>query len=70
MLFPSRTNTALFALFRGATLDSQIACALGGIPSYPRQLTYAHTSQNTLRGESPCAFDCALGGPFDDLFPA
>ena len=40
--------------------------ALCGIPSYSRQLTYAHTSQNT----PPRAFDCALRGPFGGLSPA
>ena len=43
-------------------------CALSRIPSYPRQLTYASTSQNTLRDTISPAFDCALSGPFDDLF--
>ena len=58
-------------IIRGATLDSQQCksrcCALGRILSYPRQLTYAHTSQNTLW---QATFDCALSGPFDNLFLA
>ena len=33
------------------------------IPTYFRQLTYAHTSQNTR----PAAFPCALRGPFGSL---
>ena len=51
--------------FRGATLNSRISRALGGILTYPRQLTYAPTSQNTLL----FGFQCALSGPFDGLFP-
>ena len=39
--------------------------ALCGIPSYPRQLTYAPRR----RILSPPAFDCALRGPFGGLFP-
>lgn len=50
---------------RGATLIHGITRALSRIPTYPRQLTYAHTLQNTL-GISP--FDCTLSGPFDNLF--
>ena len=46
-------------------LDSRVfPCALCRIPAYPRQLTYAHTSQNTQTEKS---FDCALGGPFGRL---
>ena len=37
---------------RGATLIHGIIRALSRIPTYPRQLTYAHTLQNTL-GKSP-----------------
>ena len=33
---------------RGATLIHGITRALSRIPTYPRQLTYAHTLQNTL----------------------
>ena len=40
--------------------------ALCGIPSYPRQLTYAPRR----RILSLPAFDCALRGPFGGLFPA
>jgi len=62
MNFLPRTNKTLI---RGATLihghDSR---ALDGVPTYPRQLTYAHTSQNTRYK----IFDCALSGPFDNLF--
>ncbi len=47
-------------------LDSQ-KCALFRILTYPRQLTYAETLQNTLRKN---AFDCTLSGPFDELFLA
>ena len=43
-----------------------VSRALCGIRSYSRQLTYAHTSQNTRL----IAFDCALRGPFGGLFPA
>ena len=39
--------------------------ALCGIPVYPRQLTYAPTSQATKHR----AFHSALRGPFDNLFP-
>lgn len=38
------------------------------VPTYPGQLTYALTSQNT-QTEHP-SFDCALGGPFDELCSA
>ena len=38
-------------LIRGATLIHGMTRALGGIPTYPRQLTYALTSRNTLQ---PC----------------
>ena len=37
---------------RGATLIHGITRALSRIPRYPRQLTYAHTLQNTL-GKDP-----------------
>ena len=40
----SRTNHPI----RGATLFHGLTRALCGIPLYPRQLTYAPTSQNTL----------------------
>ena len=40
--------------------------ALSGIPTYPRQLTYAPTLQNTLCEYD--TFDCTLSGPFDDLY--
>ena len=36
-------------MIRGATLISRLTRALSEVPSYPRQLTYAHTLQNTLR---------------------
>ncbi|MDO4426222.1 MAG: hypothetical protein Q4D17_10730, partial [Planctomycetia bacterium] len=36
------------------------------IPTYPRQLTYANTSQNTQH-RNPRVFDCALSGPFAEL---
>ena len=36
-------------MIRGATLIHGLTRALVGIPSYPRQLTYALTLQNTLR---------------------
>ena len=52
-------------IIRGATLIHSMTCALSGIPSYPRQLTCALTSQNTLW---KATFDCALSGPFDNLF--
>ena len=56
-------------IIRGATSNlREIPRALSRIPSYPRQLTYASTSQNTLRDTISPAFDCALSGPFDDLF--
>ena len=45
----------------------QWRCTLSRIPAYPRQLTYAHTSQNT-RYNIDYTFDCALSGPFDNLF--
>ena len=51
-------------LIRGATLIHGPCRALCGIPLYPRQLTYAHTLQNTRQ----YAFDCTLRGPFDNLF--
>ena len=66
-------------LHRGATLIHGHLCrALSEIPSYPRQVTYAFTLQNTLLPEIsfllekhfPSAFDCTLSGPFDDLFSA
>lgn len=50
---------------RGATLIHGITRALSRIPTYPRQLTYAHTLQNTLES---LPFDCTLGGPFANLF--
>ena len=40
------------------------------VPSYLRQLTYALTSQNTRHFTEITAFDCALCGPFDELFSA
>ena len=49
---------------RGATLIHGLTRALGGIPSYSRQLTYAFTSQSTRILKS---FDCALSGPFGNL---
>ena len=51
---------------RGATLIHGIYRALSRIPTYPRQLTYAHTSQNTQH-RNAVFFDCALSGPFDNL---
>ncbi len=36
-----------FKITRGATLIHGLTRALGGIPAYSRQLTYALTSQNT-----------------------
>ena len=59
--FLSRTNKT----YSRCHLDSRDSRALSGIHKYPRQLTYAHTLQNTLRCP---AFDCTLRGPFDDLF--
>ena len=50
---------------RGATLIHGKGRALSRIPTYPRQLTYALTLQNTQR--RACAFDCTLRGPFDGL---
>ena len=38
--------------------------ALCGVPTYSRQLTYAHTSRNTRRNAVPRA----LSGPFDRQF--
>ena len=43
----SRTNSFNIDTIRGATLIHGLPRALGRIPSYPRQLTYACTSQNT-----------------------
>ena len=60
-VFLSRTNKKLI---RGATLIRSGCCALCGIQTYPRQLTYANTLQNTLHN----AFHCTLSGPFDELF--
>ena len=48
----------IYLITRGATLlrdpfrDVRTLRALFGIPTYSRQLTYAHTSQNT----GPCGF--------------
>jgi len=40
-------TSSKFKITRGATLIHGLTRALGGIPSYSRQLTYALTSQNT-----------------------
>ena len=76
---PSRTNKA-WPFIRGATLTSwERPHALGGMPTHPRQLTYA------LRCRILCgrhtAVPCTLSGPFrekaakrriflDERFPA
>ncbi len=54
-------------LIRGATLIHGMNRALVRIQSYPRQLTYASTLQNTP-GTDTYPFDCTLRGPFDKLF--
>lgn len=62
-------------MIRGATLVHGLSLlpgrALCGVPSYPRQLTYALTSWSTplavCQVQLPW-FDHALSGPFDDLF--
>ena len=47
---------------RGATLLYRKICTLDGIPTYPRQLTYA--ARCRILGIT--AFDCTLSGPFDN----
>ena len=41
-------STKKYIKIRGATLIHGMTRALSEIPTYPRQLTYAHTLQNTL----------------------
>ena len=57
-----------FYMIRGATLIHESPRALSRIPSYPRQITSACNvaEYSTLK----CVFDCALSGPFDNLFLA
>ena len=44
---PRNLSSSRANKIRGATLIHGLRRALCGIPAYPRQLTYAHTSQNT-----------------------
>ena len=52
---------------RGATLIHGMLRALSGIPAYPRQMTSAC---NVAEYSEKLSFDCALSGPFDNLFLA
>ena len=52
-------------LIRGATLIHSMTCALSRIPTYPRQVTSAC---NVAEYFVIFTFDCALSGPFDNLF--
>lgn len=64
MYFLSRTNKTLI---RGATLIHGMTRALSRIPTYPRQMTSAcNVAEYSVR----ITFDCALSGPFDNLFLA
>ena len=56
-------TSSKFKITRGATLIHGLTRALGGIPSYSRQLTYDVTEY--LIPEN--IFPCALCGPFDKL---
>ena len=55
----------LFFHIRGATLIHGMTRALSGIPTYPRQMTSAC---NVAAYSVNLTFDCALSGPFDNLF--
>ena len=50
---------------RGATLIHGMSRALSRIPTYPRQMTSA---SNVAEYSVETTFDCALRGPFDNLF--
>ena len=52
-------------IIRGATLIHGMTRALSGIPTYPRQMTSAC---NVAAYSVNLTFDCALSGPFDNLF--
>ena len=52
-------------LIRGATLIHGMTHALNGIPADPRQITSAC---NVAEYSVQRTFDCALSGPFDNLF--
>ena len=60
--FLSRTNKTLI---RGATLIHGMTRALSRIPTYPRQMASAC---NVAEYFVNITFDCALSGPFDNLF--
>ena len=62
-LYQGRIKT----LIRGATLIHSMTRALSRIPTYPRQMTSAC---NVAEYFVKATFDCALGGPFDNLFLA
>ena len=52
-------------IIRGSTLIHGMTRALCGIPAYPRQMTSA---SNVAEYSVKTTFDCALSGPFDNLF--
>jgi hypothetical protein len=55
----------MYNAIRGATLIHGMSRALSRIPAYPRHMTSA-CNVAEYSGNSP--FDCALRGPFDNLF--